>query len=218
MPGTLAGFAGPRVVELLTGRPLSPRVQRSETLLAQGLVDAVVAPDELRSHVAAVLAVAGGSEGEGARAAARPAPAEPRAPGGADPADSGPLDAHPASPAPGDRLGTVRRDAWASIQHVRNRRRPGAGALLDAIATDVTALRGARDGHPDDAACFAALARVGGFPAVVVAQRRRGDGTPAMMNPSGYRKARRTMALAAELSLPLVTVVDTPGAELSSNT
>jgi acyl-CoA carboxylase subunit beta len=35
------------------------------------------------------------------------------------------------------------------------------------------------------------------------------------MHASGYRKARRAMALAAELRLPLVTVVDTPGAELS---
>ena len=37
------------------------------------------------------------------------------------------------------------------------------------------------------------------------------------MNPSGYRKARRAMALAAELRLPLVTIVDTPGAELSED-
>jgi len=189
LPGAVAGFAGPRVVELLTGRPLSSRVQRSETLLAHGLLDAVVAPSELRSRVAAVLAVAAGSEAEGVPALARSAPA-----------------------------GTERsRDAWASIQHVRNRRRPGAGSLLDAVATDLTVLRGARDSHPDDPACFAALARVAGCSAVVVAQRRRGDGTPAVMNPPGYRKARRAMALAAELRLPLVTIVDTPGAELSED-
>jgi len=36
-----------------------------------------------------------------------------------------------------------------------------------------------------------------------------------VMNPAGYRKARRAMALAAELRLPLVAIVDTPGAELS---
>jgi acetyl-CoA carboxylase alpha subunit len=35
------------------------------------------------------------------------------------------------------------------------------------------------------------------------------------MNAAGYRKARRAMRIAAELGLPLVTVVDTPGAELS---
>lgn len=197
LPGALTGFAGPRVVELLTGRPLSSRVQRSETLLAHGLIDGVVAPDALRAAVSRVLAVAADRQGEGA------APVGPLS-----------LDADPPAPAAGaDRP----RDAWASLQHVRNRRRPGAGALLDAVAGDVTVLRGARDGQPDDPACFTALARVAGVPAVVIAQRRRGDGAPAVMNASGYRKARRAMALAAELRLPLVTIVDTPGAELSAD-
>jgi len=220
LPGATTGFAGPRVVELLTGRALSSRVQRSETLLAHGLLDDVVAPAELRSCVARVLAVAGGHEAEGAGAAARSAregSAPPATPASVPDADPAALDADPSSSAPADSAGAERRDAWASIQHARNRRRPGAGALLDAVASEVTPLLGARDGHPDDPACFAALARVAGFPAVVVAQRRRGDGAPAVMNPSGYRKARRAMALAAELRLPLVTVVDTPGAELSED-
>lgn len=194
LPGALAGFAGPRVVELLTGRPLSSRVQRAETLVAHGLIDAVVAPDALRPAVARVLAVAG-----------------------AAPADPVPLDADPPAADPPAPAGTEHRDAWASLRHVRNRRRPGAGAVLDALAEDVTELHGARDGRPDDPACLAALARIAGFPVVVVAQRRRGDGAPAVMNPSGYRKARRAMALAAELCLPLVTIVDTPGAELSED-
>src|SRR5262245_63295064 len=47
-------------------------------------------------------------------------------------------------------------------------------------------------------------------------QRRAPDGTPGAMNAAGYRMARRAMALAAELRLPLVTIVDTPGAELSA--
>jgi acetyl-CoA carboxylase carboxyl transferase subunit beta len=186
LPDALTGFAGPRVVELLTGAPLPPRVQRGETLLAQGLIDAVVPPDELRASVARVLAVACAERDAVAAAETR-----------ADP------------PPPGD--------AWASLQHVRDRRRPGAGVVLDALAADVTVLRGDRAGNPDDPACFAALARVCGTPAVVVAQRRRGDGTPAVMNAAGYRKARRAMALAAELRLPLLTIVDTPGAELSED-
>ncbi len=236
LPGALVGFAGPRVVELLTGRALSPRVQRSETLLAHGLVDDVVEPSALRARVAAVLAVAvarsalavtstdasaDGHEGEGAPALARSAPAgaagSPAASARAGDADSLPLGAHPSTSRPAGPAGAERRDAWASLRHARDRRRPGAGVVLDTLAEDVTVLRGARDGHPDDPACFAALARVAGVPAVVVAQRRRGDGMPAVMNPSGYRKARRAMALAAELRLPLVTIVDTPGAELSAD-
>src|SRR5215207_2270182 len=94
LPDALVGFAGPRVVELLTGRPLGSRAQRSETLLAQGLIDDVVAPSELRSRVAAVLAVTAGSEGEGAPAAASSAPADPPAAlDRAAPTGSAPLDA-----------------------------------------------------------------------------------------------------------------------------
>jgi acetyl-CoA carboxylase carboxyl transferase beta subunit len=220
LPGAIAGFAGPRVVELLTGRALSSRVQRAETLLAHGLIDDVVPPADLRAVVARVVVVAVDSEGKGASPVGRSGPplgAPPVPPASAADADPAPLDAHPPAPAPSDPGSAARRDAWASLQHARDRRRPGAGALLDAVATEVTVLRGARDGHPDDPACFAALARVASFPAVVVAQHRRDDGAPAVMNPSGYRKARRAMALAAELRLPLVTVVDTPGAELSED-
>lgn len=253
LPGAALGFAGPRVVELLTGRRLATRVQRAETLLAQGMIDGIVAPSDLRSAVGRVLAVAApsarrsapavagsgavqdGSEGDRAGASVRAAPAAAgpgASPAGregegdpasvrAAPADPAP-DAQPGQPAePGlvvrEPAGADRRDAWASLRHVRDRRRPGAGAVLDALASDVTVLRGSRDGRPDDPACFAALARVSGRSAVLVAQRRRGDGTPAVMGPAGYRKARRAMALAGELALPLVTLVDTPGAELSED-
>jgi len=219
LPEALVGFAGPRVVELLTGRALPARVQTGETLLAHGLIDEVVEASALRSRVAAVLAVAAGNEGEGAGSSARSAPAAPAdaVEPVADLVQPDPLDAHPAAPRPADDAGAALRDAWASLQHVRDRRRPGAGPVLDALAGDVTVLRGSRDGRPDDPACFAALARLCGHAVVVVAQRRRGDGTPAVTNPAGYRKARRAMALAAELRLPLVTIVDTPGAELSED-
>src|SRR3954462_872140 len=103
-------------------------------------------------------------------------------------------------------------DAWASVQHARNPARPSATDLLDAWAADVTPLRGDRAGGGDDRACFAALARVRGIPAVAIAQPRNGA---ARMGPAGYRKARRAVALAGELGLPVLTIVDTPGAEMS---
>jgi acyl-CoA carboxylase subunit beta len=191
LAGARAGFAGPRVVELLTGTPLAADVQRAETLLAHGHLDAVLDPAALRAAVARVLA------------SACSAPAAPAS--GALVVDSEGEDA----PSPGD--------AWESLQLARHRSRPGAAELLASSAVDVVELRGARDGHPDDPACVAALARVAGVPAVVVGQRRSADGTPGAMSPAGYRKARRAMRLAAELRLPLVTVVDTPGAELSAD-
>lgn len=188
LPGALVGFAGPRVVELLAGESLPEGTQSAEALLAHGLIDAVVEPGELRERVGRVLAA--WSPGLTSLAPA-----------------AGPMD---------DGSGGT-REAWASLQHARDLRRPGANALLAAVATDLTELRGDRTGHPDDPACLAALARICGHPAVVIAQRRDEQGAPRGMNAAGYRKARRAMALAAELKLPLVTIVDTPGAELSAD-
>jgi acyl-CoA carboxylase subunit beta len=100
-------------------------------------------------------------------------------------------------------------DAWASLQRARDPQRPTAADLLAAWAADVTPLRGDRAGVGDDPACLAALARVRGIPCAVIAQLR------GRMGPAGYRKARRAMGIAAELGLPVLTIVDTPGAEMS---
>ncbi len=59
-----------------------------------------------------------------------------------------------------------------------------------------------------------ALARFGGQPAVVVGQQR-GVGS-GLAGPQALREARRGMALAAGLRLPLVLVIDTPGPALSA--
>jgi acetyl-CoA carboxylase carboxyl transferase beta subunit len=188
LPDALVGFAGARVVELLTGTPLPDGAQRAESLLAHGLLDAVVEPDALRERVRRVLAVA--------------APAAERIVAEA-----------PASA----RNAPAARDAWAALLHARDLRRPGAMVVLEAMASDVTELRGDRTGRPDDRGCLTALARLCGRPVVVVAQRRSADGSPPALGPSGYRKARRAFALAAELRLPLVTLVDTAGARLSAD-
>ena len=57
-----------------------------------------------------------------------------------------------------------------------------------------------------------ALARIGGYPCVIIAQDRQGPPP----GPAALRLARRGARLAAGLRLPLVSVIDTPGAELSA--
>ena len=108
-------------------------------------------------------------------------------------------------------------DAWKSIQSSRESSRPGARELLAACTDELTHIRGDGSGGGDDPACIAALARVAGRPCVVVAQDRSGGPNRARLGPRGYRKAQRAMRLAAELGLPLVTVVDTPGVEQSQS-
>jgi acetyl-CoA carboxylase alpha subunit len=60
-----------------------------------------------------------------------------------------------------------------------------------------------------------ALTRLDDQPCVVVGQDRSRQEPGHAMGPGALREARRGMRLAEELGLPLVTVIDTPGAELS---
>ncbi len=46
-PGALIGFLGPKVYELLEGKPFPPNIQTAENLADRGIIDAVVLPDEL---------------------------------------------------------------------------------------------------------------------------------------------------------------------------
>ncbi|TAM91464.1 MAG: acetyl-CoA carboxyl transferase [Jatrophihabitans sp.] len=101
--------------------------------------------------------------------------------------------------------------AWESIQRSRRPDRPGVRALLKVAANTVTPLQGTGEGEADPGLLIA-LARFGAAPCVLLGQDRR-NADP--IGPAGLREARRGMRLAAELRLPLVTVIDTAGAALS---
>ncbi len=107
-------------------------------------------------------------------------------------------------------------DAWESVRATRVPERPGARELLAEVATEVTVLRGDGQGAADDPAMLAQICLLSGVPSVVIGHAKAAEGTGARPSAGGYRKARRAIALAGELGLPIVTVVDTPGAELSS--
>lgn len=105
-------------------------------------------------------------------------------------------------------------DAWTSIQLSRNPRRPDLRWLLAAGADDALPLNGTGQGE-NDPGLLLALARFGSQSCVVLGHDRpRHPGGPAM-GPGSLREARRGMRLAEELKLPLLTVIDTPGADLS---
>jgi acetyl-CoA carboxylase alpha subunit len=104
--------------------------------------------------------------------------------------------------------------AWESIQRSRRPDRPGVRALLRRAASKVTELHGTGEGESDHGLLLA-LARFGGTPCVVLGQDRDPQRTAQLLGPAGLRTARRGMRLAAELRLPLLTIVDTPGASLS---
>lgn len=102
-------------------------------------------------------------------------------------------------------------DAWEAITRTRQADRPGVRELLEHAATEVVALHGSGVGETAPGVVLA-LAVIGGAPCVVVGQDRS---YAEASGPEALRVAARGMRLAAELHLPLVTVVDTRGAALS---
>jgi acetyl-CoA carboxylase carboxyl transferase subunit beta len=100
--------------------------------------------------------------------------------------------------------------AWVSVTASRRPDRPGVGYLLRHGTSERVLLSGT--GRGEDATTLLALARFGGQPAVVLGQQRVLGG---MVGPAALREARRGMALAAGLRLPLLLVIDTAGPALT---
>lgn len=114
-----------------------------------------------------------------------------------------------------ERMGTL--SAMQKVQLARHAGRPTALDYITRLITDWTELKGDRR-FADDAAIVAGLGRFGGRPVAIVAQQkgrttkdnvRRNFG---MAHPEGYRKASRIYDLANRFMLPVITLVDTPGA------
>jgi acetyl-CoA carboxylase alpha subunit len=106
------------------------------------------------------------------------------------------------------------KPAWASVERSRRSGRAGVRDLLRYGGGGTIRLRGTDEGERD-ATVIVALTRLDGRPRVLVGQDRSRQSKSTPMGPAALREARRRMRLAQELGLPLVTVIDTPGAELS---
>jgi len=106
---------------------------------------------------------------------------------------------------------------WQKTQVARHPDRPHFKDFVEAIAEDFTPLAGDR-AFADDPAIIGGLAKIDGR-RVMLLGHEKGDDTASrlkhnfgMAKPEGYRKAIRLMQLADRFGLPVVTLVDTPGA------
>jgi len=107
--------------------------------------------------------------------------------------------------------------AWQVAQVARHPQRPYTLDYIERICTDFQELHGDRS-YADDPAIVGGLARLDGRPVVIIGQQKGRD-TKAkvqrnfgMPRPEGYRKALRLMHMAEKFALPVVTLIDTPGA------
>jgi acetyl-CoA carboxylase carboxyl transferase subunit alpha len=106
---------------------------------------------------------------------------------------------------------------WQRVQVARHPNRPHASDYIGALITDFTPLAGDR-AFAEDRAIIGGLGRFRGWSVVVIGHEKGSDtdGRIAhnfgMARPEGYRKAQRLMAMADRFGLPVITLVDTPGA------
>jgi len=111
----------------------------------------------------------------------------------------------------------ARLTPWQKTQVARHPERPHFSDYVAALVEDFVPLAGDRN-FADDSAVIGGLGRLSGRRIVVIGQEKGDDTTSrlehnfGMARPEGYRKAIRLMDLADRFGLPVVTLVDTPGA------
>ena len=118
-PGALVGFLGPRVYSALYGKDFPEGVQTSENLYAQGIIDAVVAPEDIAEILDRALSIL-----------------------------MAPRSGVPALPAPADEE-VPDVETWDAVTRSRRPDRPGVRRLLKYAASDVVPLNGTGQGEQD---------------------------------------------------------------------
>ncbi len=106
---------------------------------------------------------------------------------------------------------------WRKCQVARHPQRPHCQDYINALFSEFTPLAGDRN-FADDPAVMGGLARLGDTPVMVIGHEKGNDTKSriernfGMARPEGYRKAIRLMDMADRFGLPVITLVDTPGA------
>ncbi|GAB1335456.1 carboxyl transferase domain-containing protein [Streptomyces sp. E-15] len=219
LPGAQVGFAGSRV------RPpgADPAAYTAEAQVAAGSADAVVVPARLREVLGTWLRLLSGQRTEPTSAETGTDPAAP-APTGAGAHESGAGAEGPAAgvEGPGDDAGgrgvvpapvpfALGRDGlpvtgWEAVGRARDAGRPRARAYLDAYFGDRVPISGDRCGGSDPDGMLCGFGERDGRTVAYAAQ------TGTATRPAGYRTAARLIRLADRLGIPVLTLVDTPGA------
>ncbi|MGH4025629.1 MAG: acetyl-CoA carboxylase carboxyl transferase subunit alpha [Pseudonocardiaceae bacterium] len=193
-PGARLGFAGRRVIEQTIRQQLPPNFQTAEFLMERGFIDLITPRARLRHVLSTLLRL--GRPGDGGFTSGAVAEFEPMV----RDADTLP-----------------QQDPWGQVRKARQLDRPTSSDYFALAFDDFQELHGDRV-TGECTAILGGTAWLDGRPVVVIGQQK--GHTPeelitrnfGMPSPAGYRKAARLMRLADKLGLPVITLVDTPGA------
>ena len=189
-PGAIVGFTPLRAITQTSGHPLARGSHTAEFQLEHGMLDAVVDRPRLRELLAVLLDLLGPQYRLKSKQKARKQQTE-----------------------------APRPQAWSSVQLARHQARPSSLDYIGRIFSNFVELHGDR-AFGDDAAIVCGLGHLGGQTIAVIGQERgRGAGSIARRDgrtaPEGFRKAQRILRLASKFDTPVVTLIDTPGPDLS---
>jgi acetyl-CoA carboxylase carboxyl transferase subunit beta len=190
-PRSLVGFAGPSVIQQTIRQRLPEGFQTAEFLSDHGMLDLVEPRENLRQVIRKILMIHG-------------------AVGGALPSTEG-------RPPVVEWSDLVARPAWDVVSAARDVNRPTSLEYAGYLFDDLLELRGDRL-YAENPPIAGGIALLGEKPVVFIGHQkghttnemiRRNFGMP---DPEGYRKALRLMRYGAKFGMPVVCLVDTPGA------
>ena len=192
-PGAIIGFSSFRLIKRASQTPLPTESHTAESRLEHGLLDAVVDRRELRTILGILLDLLG-----------------PR------------YTLTRADKAKRESSEVSRPQAWNSVQLARHHSRPSSADYIARIFDNFVELHGDRS-YGDDSSIICGLGQLAGQTVMVIGQERGREGQDrdrtggGRTRPEGFRKAQRGMRLAAKFKLPLITMIDTPGPDLSED-
>lgn len=186
-PGSLIGLSPLRTLREVSKKPLPLDAHTAEAHLRHGLLDSVVDREALQPRLAMLLKIlTGHKQGKGAQ---KDLPRD-------------------------DAEMPVAAGVWQAVSLARHSERPTAMAYMRAMLDPFIELHGDRL-NSDDRSVVGGVGLLAGEPVAVIGQQRRPlmEGERYHVYPDGLRKAQRIIGLAARFKLPLVTLIDTQGAD-----
>lgn len=186
-PGSLIGLSPLRTLREVSKKPLPLDAHTAEAHLNHGLLDSVVDREALQPRLSTLLKILTGQK-QG-KASQKDLPKD--------------------EPAVDTSV-----DVWQAVSLARHAERPTSMAYMRAVLDPFIELHGDRVNN-DDRSVVGGVGYLADEPVAIIGQQRRplGEGERYHVYPDGLRKAQRLINLAARFKLPLVTLIDTQGAD-----